>query len=138
MPKRDTYHYQVRNALVKDGWTITADPMTLEWEDALYYPDLDAERVIAAEKGSEKIAVEIKCFLSPNFMRDFYEAIGQYDNYMIALADVEPERKVILAVSQKAYDQFFHKTAIQRILEIKNISLLIFNIDNELIESWIR
>ncbi|MGD2183210.1 element excision factor XisH family protein [Lusitaniella coriacea LEGE 07167] len=26
MPAKDTYHDAVKNALIKDGWTITADP----------------------------------------------------------------------------------------------------------------
>jgi hypothetical protein len=138
MPKRDTYHHHVRVALEKDGWQITADPMTLEWEDALYYPDLGAERWIAAEKGLAKIAVEIKSFLGPYFQTDFYEAIGQYDNYAIALADLEPDRKIVLAVSQNVYESFFAKKSIQRILEIKAISLLVFNVENQLVAAWIR
>ncbi len=31
MPARDLYHDIVRTALVKDGWTITHDPLTLRW-----------------------------------------------------------------------------------------------------------
>ena len=30
MPARDMYHTAVKNALIKDGWTITHDPLTLE------------------------------------------------------------------------------------------------------------
>ena len=30
MPARDIYHDCVRNALKKDGWTITHDPLTLK------------------------------------------------------------------------------------------------------------
>jgi hypothetical protein len=26
MPAKDTYHDEVKNALIKAGWTITADP----------------------------------------------------------------------------------------------------------------
>ncbi len=31
MPARDFYHDAVKNALTKDGWTITHDPLTLRW-----------------------------------------------------------------------------------------------------------
>lgn len=31
MPSRDIYHNTVKNALLKDGWTITHDPLRLEW-----------------------------------------------------------------------------------------------------------
>ncbi len=29
MPAKDIYHNQVKNALIKDGWTITDDPLIL-------------------------------------------------------------------------------------------------------------
>jgi hypothetical protein len=138
MPRRDIYHYDVRTSLEKEGWTITADPITLEWEDALYYPDLGAERVIAAQKGLEKIAVEIKSFINPSFSQDFYEALGQYDNYFIALSELEPDRKVILAICKDAYEQFFYKKAVQRVLEIKKIPVLVFDSETKTIVKWIR
>ena len=31
MPARDLFHDAVRNALIKDGWTITHDPFRLSW-----------------------------------------------------------------------------------------------------------
>ncbi|MCI0378509.1 MAG: hypothetical protein L0215_12945 [Gemmataceae bacterium] len=31
MPARDLYHGAVKNALIKDGWTITHDPFTLSF-----------------------------------------------------------------------------------------------------------
>jgi hypothetical protein len=40
MPAKDLYHEAVKNALIKDGWTITADPYPIEYEDAELYPDL--------------------------------------------------------------------------------------------------
>ena len=29
MPAKDTYHDAVKNALIKDGWSILADPLLL-------------------------------------------------------------------------------------------------------------
>ena len=66
MPALDLYHSQVRNALIKDGWTITNDPLTLELEDRNLYVDFGAERLLEAERGTEKIAVEIKAFRNPS------------------------------------------------------------------------
>lgn len=132
------YHAQVRRALEKEGWTITSDPLALEWEDTVFFPDLGADRVIAAEKGIHKIAVEIKSFLGPYFLSDFYEAIGQYDNYAIALSEMEPDRKLVLAISSAAYEQFFQKKSVQKVLEIKKVALLIIDVDNQTIEAWIR
>jgi hypothetical protein len=59
MPATDTYHQVVKNALTKDGWIITHDPYTLAFGQRNVFVDLGAERVLAAEKGQEKIAIEI-------------------------------------------------------------------------------
>ena len=66
MPAKDHFHDHVRTALKKDGWTITDDPLTIVLEgtrDNLFV-DLGAERLIAAEKAAQKIAVEVKSFIS--------------------------------------------------------------------------
>ena len=44
MPRFDQYHEAVKNALIKDGWTITDDPLTLEFEDVFLYTDLGGDR----------------------------------------------------------------------------------------------
>ncbi len=65
MPAKDLYHGVVKTALIKDGWTITHDPYTLSagFKDA--FVDIGAERTLAAERGNERIAVEIKSFQGP-------------------------------------------------------------------------
>ncbi|WP_363267293.1 element excision factor XisH family protein [Okeania sp. SIO2B3] len=58
---KDIFHQQVKNALIKDGWNITHDPLTIQISEAIKLQiDLAAENAIAVERGSEKIAVEIK------------------------------------------------------------------------------
>jgi len=51
MPAKDTYHHAVKNSLLKDGWTITADPYFIKYEDAKLYADIAAEKPIAARLG---------------------------------------------------------------------------------------
>ena len=63
MPAKDPYHHAVKNALLKDCWTITADPYLIKYEDAELYADLAAEKLIAAERQGQKIVVEIKSFI---------------------------------------------------------------------------
>ena len=46
MPAKDVYHAAVRNALSKDGWTITHDPYTLTYGQRDVFVDLGAEEVI--------------------------------------------------------------------------------------------
>ena len=53
MPRFDKHHEAVKNALIKDGWTITDDPLTVEFEDVYLYADIGAERTLAAEKGTD-------------------------------------------------------------------------------------
>src|SRR4051812_14072746 len=57
MSAKDLYHDIVKNALFKAGWTITHDPYTMTFGQKDVFVDLGAERMIGAEKGSEKIAV---------------------------------------------------------------------------------
>ncbi len=60
MPARDSYHDQVRNALNKDGWRITHDPLTIRYKGLMVFVDLGAEKVEKDESGEQRIAVEIK------------------------------------------------------------------------------
>jgi hypothetical protein len=39
MPARDIYHDAVKNALVKEGWIITDDPLHLKWGHKDMYVD---------------------------------------------------------------------------------------------------
>jgi hypothetical protein len=60
MPAKDVFHEAVKKALLNEGWTITADPLYIQFGGVDLYVDLAAEKVIAAEKDGRKIAVEIK------------------------------------------------------------------------------
>ncbi|WP_442940688.1 element excision factor XisH family protein [Nostoc sp.] len=51
-------------ALEKDAWLITDDPFKLKCGTKDLYIDLGAEKLRAAQKGQQKIAVEIKSFIS--------------------------------------------------------------------------
>ncbi|WP_318528427.1 element excision factor XisH family protein [Plectonema radiosum] len=81
MPSRDIYHNTVKNALLKDGWTITHDPLRLEWGKKDLYVDLGAEQLIGAENAERKIAVEIKSFVGRSDIDDLEKALGQYILY---------------------------------------------------------
>ncbi len=55
--------------------------------------DLAAEKLIAAERENEKIAVEVKSFLEKSSaISEFHTALGQFINYRGALRRREPER----------------------------------------------
>jgi len=63
MPAKDLFHDCVRHALIHDGWTITHDPLRLNWGGKDLYVDLGAEQLMAAEKSGQRIAVEVKSFV---------------------------------------------------------------------------
>ena len=107
IPAKDTYHDAVKNALIKEGWTITADPYRIKYKDAELFADLAAEKPIAAERSGHKIVVEIKSFLSPSPMRDFEVALGQYILYRDLIKLTEPEYTIYLAVKDGIYVNFF-------------------------------
>jgi len=68
MPAKDIYHNTVKNALIKEGWKITDDPLVLQFGETNLYADLGAELMIAAQKNGKTICVEIKSFLQESFM----------------------------------------------------------------------
>ena len=50
MPAKDIYHDAVKQALIKDDWLIVAENYILEYGGDKLYPDLAAEKPIAAEQ----------------------------------------------------------------------------------------
>src|SRR5215218_9808497 len=105
MPRRDIIHQAVRNALLKDGWTITADPYLLEYGAEDLFIDLAAERLLAAERDEQRIAVEIKSFLGRSPINDLQNALGQYALYLSVLEVIDPQRKLYLAIGKTSYDE---------------------------------
>ena len=89
MSAQDKYHDLVKEALQLDGWVITDDPLKLKVGKRNLKIDLGAERILGAEKGNDKIAVEIKSFLGPSLLTEFYQALGQYNVYNLALVLAE-------------------------------------------------
>jgi hypothetical protein len=138
MPKKDTYHQVVRNALIKDGWTITHDPFILSVGTREAYIDLGAERAIAAEKEGRKIAVEVKSFVGHSAVYDLEQAIGQYSLYHSLLIRKEPERGLYLAITEDTYEGIFSEPMGQIVLADKLLNLVIVNPFQEVIVKWIE
>jgi hypothetical protein len=102
------------------------------------FADLGVERVLAAERGTEKIAVEIKSFVGQSPVSEFHKALGQYENYRLSLEELDPTRAVWLAIPDKAWNDFFQRPFIQKAINRHQIELIIFNPDNETIIQWIK
>lgn len=69
---KDFYHDVVRHALESEGWKVTHDPFPLNVGNIGYEVDLGAEKLFDAEKGLEKIAVEVKSFNGPSDINEFH------------------------------------------------------------------
>ncbi len=137
MPAKDTYHETVKNALIKDGWTIVADPYTIKYEELQLFADLFAERVVEAQRDGQQIIVEIKSFISRSAMYDFELTLGQYIVYRTLLKTILPESKIYLGIGQEIYQSFFTQKAIQLVIQENNILLIVINLNQEEIVQWI-
>lgn len=139
MPKKDKYHNQVRTALEKEGWTITHDPYFVRVGRRKSFIDLGAEKfLIGAEKGNERIAVEVKSFLGASDLDEFEDALGQFLVYFNALEDKEPERILFLAMPVGFYNRFFDDPFFVKLAKRYDVKMCIFDETTETIESWIK
>lgn len=134
---RDRFHEAVKRALVRDGWTITADPLLLAFGGLEMEVDLGAEKLIGARRENREIAVEIKTFLGPSVISDFHVALGQFLNYRLALDSRDPNRLLYLAVPGETYNTFgrypFYGLAIER----HCVPLVVYEPKSEVILQWL-
>jgi hypothetical protein len=138
MPAKDIYHQTVKIALVKDGWTITHDPYRIRLARGKnLFVDLGAERLIAADRDTEKIAVEIKSFTRASDMKDLEDALGQFVLYARLLIRYAPERTLYLAVTEEIRKTVFEEEAGQILIEDGIIRLITFDPTQEVIVRWI-
>ncbi|NEQ96080.1 MAG: fatty-acid oxidation protein subunit alpha [Cyanothece sp. SIO2G6] len=100
--------------------------------------DLRAKRLLAAEQGAEKIAVEVKSFTKPSAISEFHTAVGQYLNYRRALRSQEPTRILYLAVPSQTYDEFFRLRFIEEGVKEYQLYLIVYDVENKRIVQWIK
>lgn len=133
---KDLFHQSVRNALEKDEWLITDDPLSLKLGGVDLYIDLGAEKLLAAERAGQKIAVEIKTFGGRSEIAEFHLALGQFLNYRLALQLSEPDRELFLAIPQIIYETFFSLEFIKTSTTNYQIKLLVYEPSTETIVLW--
>jgi hypothetical protein len=138
MPAKDIYHQTVKIALVKDGWTITHDPYRIRLARGKnLFVDLGAERLIAADRDTEKIAVEIKSFTRASDMKDLEDALGQFVLYARLLIRYARSEPSILQLQRKYASTVFEEEAGQILIEDGIIRLVTFDPTQEVIVRWI-
>ena len=136
---KDKIHKAVKEALEKEGWQITHDPYTLKIGRRRGFVDLGAEKeIIAADRGLDKIAVEIKSFVGQSDLDDFEDALGQFIIYLNALEEAEPDRQLFLALPMRFYNDFFDEPFFVKLSQRYGLRFIIFDVNNSIIEQWIR
>jgi hypothetical protein len=136
MPAKDLFHDIVKNALVKEDWMITDDPLFLQYGGFDSYIDLGAEKIVAFEKAGNKIAVKIKSFIGKSFIYEFHQAIGQFIHYRLVLTNKEPERILYLAIPDDSYQAYFTLLLTTELIETYQIKYLVYDIEQEIIIKW--
>lgn len=136
MPAKDLYHDTVKTALEKDGWTVT-DSLPLKVGKRDLFIDLGAEKLLIAQRNVQKIAVEVKSFISPSPVTDLEQALGQYLLYEDLMRTQYPDRLLYLAIRDTVYESFFQEEIVQIVLESRRLKLLIFDEIQEVIVQWI-
>lgn len=136
MPARDIYHKQMKSALIKDGWTITHDPFTIALGLRNVFVDFGAERMLAAEKDNQKIAVKVKSFQGTSDIRDVQQAVGQYVFYRSLLSRIEAERTLYMAVPHTVLVGVLDEPIVRPVLEDEEVAILGFDVEKEQIVQW--
>lgn len=136
MPAKDLYHDTVKTALEKDGWTVT-DSLPLKAGKRDLFIDLGAEKLLVAQRENQKIAVEVKSFISASPVTDLEQALGQYLLYEDLMRIQYPDRLLYLAIRDTVYESFFQEEIVQIVLESRRLKLLIFDEIQEVIVQWI-
>ena len=86
---------------------------------------------------NQKIAVEIKSFLSASDINDLEEAVGQYNLYRDILSEIEPDRTLYLAVPERAYKGILSEPLGKLILTRQQLQIIVFRESEERIIQWI-
>ena len=138
MPAKDIYHETVKNALIKDGWKITAENLQLPWGGTQTYIDIIADEVFVAEKEGRKIAVEVKSFIGKSNLSELEKAVGQFIIYRFAMRKEDPTRELFLAVGEKIYNKLFVNADVIELIETEDLKIVVFNESKEEIVRWIN
>ncbi len=135
---RDKFHQEVRQAIEKEGWNITDDPLSLKIGRIPVQIDLGAEKLLGAERNGEKIAIEIKTFGIASFISAFHDAVGQYIVYREALEELEDKRTLFLAIPKDTYDEYGEEPLVQRVFTNNRINIIVYEPNSKIITSWLK
>lgn len=136
---KDIIHKAVKEAFIKDGWTISNDPFNVKLLRDFTFFEID----LAAHKQREHstpiyIAVEVKSLLGASTINAFHTILGQYLNYKRALQDRSLNNDLYIAVSVKGWRELSGYDFVQRQIGYYQLQFVVINIDQKRIIQWIK
>jgi hypothetical protein len=111
--------------------------LTLKYKAKEAFVDIGAERLIGAERGTERIAVEIKGFTGPSEVTELHRATGQYILYERILRQIDPERTVVLAVPDDVLRSVFLKDLGELLVQDGVLRVFGYDSENEEVTRWL-
>ena len=124
---KDKLHNVVEVALAKDGWSGIKS-LALDYGGTELNVDIVADKLISAEKGRLKIAVEVKSFINASVTYDFHQAVGQYLHYRMALRRLQISRVPYLALPDAIYNEYLVQPFFQDSIALHQVKL--FTVDS--------
>jgi hypothetical protein len=134
---RDLFHPIVKEALIKDGWTITHDPYPVHSrKDGGLSTDIGAEKIILAENGLKRIAVEVKSFTHLSILHEFLKASGQYLSYSKIMGKNDPNRLLYVAMPTFIYYRLIKYDWVEEVMSDLHMKVILYNTEKIIIEEW--
>lgn len=137
MPQKDTFHQTVINALQKQGWNVAFDPLFVPTEGGVnFFIDLGVTSVIGVEKNGRYVAVEIKSFNETSLLHSFYEILGQYLMYEMALEEQEQSWELYIAITTSGFQKLGNAPIFKRAIQKFRMNFIIFDPLSQTILQW--
>lgn len=137
MPKKDNFHEVVKQALEKEGWKIINDPLFVPTEGGVnFFIDLGLEQVIGAAKDGKNIAVEIKSFDANTPIYSFYEILGQFLMYKMALEEQLQNWDLYIAISTLGLKKLDDAPIFSRAIKKYELKFIIFDPISATVIEW--
>lgn len=137
MPAIDDCEPQVIRALEKDGWQLDSRPYSIPLMDTVVFADLLLRKT---DTDAELLVVEVKCFpASRTPLEHFYQAVGQYQMYRLALKRLSLDIPIVLSIPQPIYETFVQVEAdAQAVLKDATIKVVVIDLESEEVVTWLN
>jgi hypothetical protein len=132
LPAKDHYHDTVIRALLKDGWTIVKEQVSLKLPKRRLWVDIQATK----SEPPLVIFVEVKGLTGASMAEVLASTVGQYMIYQGILNQKKITAPLYLAVPVAAYETILKEPLGQVALSVGNIKLMVFDPSTEEIVKW--